>query len=330
MAAVRVAQTVELGAEFQFTFDLGDNWVHRCTVGEQLIDPMEQLGIRPPGPLPYWGWGSIPDQYGRRWAEDDGEQRPPRRPAQPHPMLLHAWPGRDQMPRLDLAEVRSAIAAHDSARFLASIAGRDIDDALQQIAEGIPSALGTRSEEAESVALSVINRLTMRGWDGDAVLADDLLARLRGEPLPGRAIPVDLDMLIDEMEGDPELSGVGYIDLTDGRVYPESSTDAAIAGEDSVIDVDSEPDRWLQFDRTGSHDAWRDMAAFTERQPPGTVHTELQGSIEGKGAFGRFRDAVHRHGLGDAWQVFSDDRRLGRARVLLADNGIRAIPRSSE
>ena len=27
----------------------------------------------PTGPLPYWGWGEIPDQYGRRTSDDDGE-----------------------------------------------------------------------------------------------------------------------------------------------------------------------------------------------------------------------------------------------------------------
>jgi hypothetical protein len=34
-------------------------------VGEVKVDPLEVLGIRPDVPLPYWGWGSIPDQYGR-------------------------------------------------------------------------------------------------------------------------------------------------------------------------------------------------------------------------------------------------------------------------
>jgi hypothetical protein len=56
-----------------YTFDMGDDWTHLCTVGEQRIDPMEMLGIIPTGPLPYWGWGEIPDQYGRRAPDDDGE-----------------------------------------------------------------------------------------------------------------------------------------------------------------------------------------------------------------------------------------------------------------
>ncbi|WP_190813396.1 IS1096 element passenger TnpR family protein [Saccharopolyspora pogona] len=61
------------GDQFVYTFDLGDRWAHLCTVAEQRIDPLEQLGIEPDQPLPYWGWGDIPDQYGRRWDTDDGE-----------------------------------------------------------------------------------------------------------------------------------------------------------------------------------------------------------------------------------------------------------------
>ena len=46
---------------------------HLCTVGEQRVDPVQALGIVPDAPLAYWGWGEIPDQYGRRTAGDDGE-----------------------------------------------------------------------------------------------------------------------------------------------------------------------------------------------------------------------------------------------------------------
>jgi hypothetical protein len=61
------------GEQLLYTFDMGDDWAHLCTVGEQRIDPLETLGIIPTGPLPYWGWGEIPDQYGRRTSDDDGE-----------------------------------------------------------------------------------------------------------------------------------------------------------------------------------------------------------------------------------------------------------------
>jgi hypothetical protein len=65
------------GEQFVYEFDLGDSWEHLCTVGEQRIDPLDVLGIEPDAPLPYWGWGAIPDQYGRRWDGDDGECPPP-------------------------------------------------------------------------------------------------------------------------------------------------------------------------------------------------------------------------------------------------------------
>ncbi len=63
---VKVARTLGAGAEFQFTFDLGDDWTHRCVVGREKVDPVEVLGVRPGVPLAYWGWGSMPDQYGRQ------------------------------------------------------------------------------------------------------------------------------------------------------------------------------------------------------------------------------------------------------------------------
>lgn len=61
------------GQQFVYVFDLGDDWTHLCTVADQRIDPLDTLGIVPQAPLPYWGWGSIPDQYGRRFDGDDGE-----------------------------------------------------------------------------------------------------------------------------------------------------------------------------------------------------------------------------------------------------------------
>jgi hypothetical protein len=121
-------------------------------------------------------------------------------------MVLGAWPAREQVPQLDMREVRASIATRDAARFLAAVKGRDVDDALQQIAPGVPMALEQRREDAEPVALSIINRLSWRGGDGDQALADDLLAALRGEALNGRVLSVDLEMLSSAREGDADQS----------------------------------------------------------------------------------------------------------------------------
>lgn len=93
----RVDETVRLGTlaaghQFVYVFDLGDDWAHLCTVADQRIDPQVSLGITPDSPLPYWGWGSIPDQYGRGWDGDDDETR---QPPDPHltdlPALHPGW-----------------------------------------------------------------------------------------------------------------------------------------------------------------------------------------------------------------------------------------------
>jgi hypothetical protein len=65
------------GEQFVYVFDLGDDWARLCTAGTQPIDPVEVPGIVPDQPLPYWGWGDIPDQYRRRWHGDDGQSPQP-------------------------------------------------------------------------------------------------------------------------------------------------------------------------------------------------------------------------------------------------------------
>lgn len=83
---------LNLGERFIYVFDLGDDWAHLCTVGQSHIDPVETFGIVPSGPLPYFGWGSIPDQYGRGWSGDDGETAPPADPERTDlPPLRQGW-----------------------------------------------------------------------------------------------------------------------------------------------------------------------------------------------------------------------------------------------
>jgi hypothetical protein len=53
------------GEVFEYEFDFGDGWLHRCTILESEVDPADVYGVRPKGPVAVWGWGSIPDQYGR-------------------------------------------------------------------------------------------------------------------------------------------------------------------------------------------------------------------------------------------------------------------------
>jgi Plasmid pRiA4b ORF-3-like protein len=68
------------GEQFAYLFDFGDDSAHLCTVATQRIDPLDEIGVVPSEPLPYFGWGNLPDQYGRRWDADDGESPEPKRP----------------------------------------------------------------------------------------------------------------------------------------------------------------------------------------------------------------------------------------------------------
>ena len=238
-------------------------------------------------------------------------------------MLSHGWPAHLRPQAPDLRELRAAIATRDPGRLQEAVEGRAIDDVLQQVGTGATMALDLGAEQVEPLALSVINRLQMRREEGDGVLAEDLLARLRHQPLAGRTVRVDLDMLAEELASDPTWSSGGYIDLDTGEVIGEGSTDAALVGEDAAVDVDSDPDRWLWFSVVGSRDGWQDMADYAGRQQDADLRARLERSIEGKGAFRRFRDIVQDEGLAEDWTSFSSDRRLGRARDLLAGMGIR-------
>jgi hypothetical protein len=82
-----------LEEQFAYTFDFGDGWTHLCRVGSERIDPVADVGLVPELPTAYFGWGTLPDQYGRRWSDDDGGEDP--LPSDPRgddlPPLLPVW-----------------------------------------------------------------------------------------------------------------------------------------------------------------------------------------------------------------------------------------------
>lgn len=69
--ALKVARAVSPGDRFSYTFDLGDEWRHGCEVLGEKADPhlLFEPGALPAIPVAIWGWGWIPDQYGRESEE---------------------------------------------------------------------------------------------------------------------------------------------------------------------------------------------------------------------------------------------------------------------
>jgi hypothetical protein len=322
---VKVAKTVIPGEGFKYIFDLGDDWTHACRV-EGKIDPLEAVGIVPPQPTPYFGWGEVPDQYGRRWEDDDGSAHPPIPPDIGHPMLDYGWPAVEapSFP-VDAVQLRGATARGDVGGIRAALEGKAIDDVLQLAGTAALVLLAVAPEQGEALAAGIVQRLRLRAVTGDEELAEHLLARLRGETGEGRELPVDLEELSMLLEGDPARDEGGYVDLESGDVVPRVATDAGLVGEDVAVNVGDDPDRWLYVPCEGSRAAWEDMRAYAAGLPESPLSDALLSAIEGKGAFRRFGEVVHREGWLTSWQAFRDDRKLGRARWFLAREGIRAV-----
>lgn len=62
---VEVLAALAPGDRFAYTFDLTEDWRHECRVLEETVDPFAVYGERPARPAITFGWGWIPDQYGR-------------------------------------------------------------------------------------------------------------------------------------------------------------------------------------------------------------------------------------------------------------------------
>lgn len=63
------------GARFTYTFDLGERWLHDCLVERSAVDPFETVGEEPDTPVAVFGWGMVPDQYGRLAEDDEGGEQ---------------------------------------------------------------------------------------------------------------------------------------------------------------------------------------------------------------------------------------------------------------
>ena len=321
----KVMRTVEAGAQFRYVFDLGDDWTHCCTVDAGHIDPADVLGVIPPAPMAYWGWGTIPDQYDRGWAEDDGEGSAPPRPPQAHAMLDGGWPGSGERPPLvNVDQLRVAAASRDVPGIVAALEGHDVSEVLQRAGSAVLVALRAAPDRVSSLAISLVQRLEMRSLPGDEELAQDLLAAVRRKSPPGQQLAVDLEELSGLLEGDPAGNEGGFLDLRTGEVIPTFMTDEMMVGADEALEVDAEPDRWLRVPCEGSRAGWEDMASYVAGVADSHLREQLERAIEGKGAYRRFRDLIGDTGLRQAWQDFADDRQMGRAREYLAERGIRA------
>jgi hypothetical protein len=222
----------------------------------------------------------------------------------------------------DITALRGAVYRGDGSVVVGIVRGRLPEESLQLVGDGLVDALAMGVPGAPELAAECSSALRRRGWQGDAELVDELQGALGpGSASQGfstlRPLPVDLEELGSELEGDPGNGGV-RIDLKTGYCWP--------AAYDGYEDDDEDDDHWLYLESLGSHQGYRDMEIFIGTLTDPDMIDRLQIAITGKGAFRRFKDVLSR------WPEemhrylrLADDRRRGRARVALADKGYRRI-----
>ena len=71
--AIGLGAALAAGDSFDYVFDFGDGWEHTCTVLRGDVDPVAESGRVPREIVPIFGWGVLPDQYGRT-RPDDGSR----------------------------------------------------------------------------------------------------------------------------------------------------------------------------------------------------------------------------------------------------------------
>jgi uncharacterized protein YciI len=215
----------------------------------------------------------------------------------------------------------------DAPDLAAALTRRPLDAVLQRAGTAVLGGLRTGTSELADQARRCAAGLRERGWDGDDLLAEELEQALgqRGGDTELVPVPVDLEELALVLDSDP-AEGEGALDPLTGEVLPaallefESSTKDDAFGEHRRLAV--VPD---------NRAAYQDMADFADTIASTGLRERLLRALRGRGAFGRFKNAVHDGGGDDlcAWTVFREERALGRARRWLAECGYRAEERGT-
>jgi uncharacterized protein YciI len=217
------------------------------------------------------------------------------------------------------------------------LASRPLEAVLQHAGQALLAELAGGSPGAESCARRCARGLQERSWEGDEQLALELRHALGEQVSAGEygvpAWPLDntgvnLAELADQLDGDPG-QGRGVVDLRTGMVWPPgiSDYDYDPPPELDQDSADYEEDRWLFFSPE-SGEGYRDMVDFTGHINHEQLRQRLLDALDGRGAFRRFRDVVH-SGPDEVvthWQIFRQERALGRARAWLAQHGYRPAP----
>lgn len=129
-----------------------------------------------------------------------------------------------------------------------------------------------------------------------------------------------IDLTNDIEESHEEMSA--YLDRETGEVVIFTDEDSRASEEEDGVENAPEwqkesielagrvladaTDRYLPLPTSFDAEEWSMMEKFTLTVTAEPARSVLESAIHGKGAFGRFKDAVHRYDLSKAWQALRD------------------------
>jgi hypothetical protein len=120
-------------------------------------------------------------------------------------------------------------------------------------------------------------------------------------------------------------TGELYGGTSDQIARTEEEDDALLNWEVEMIqrlrEIVNSPN-WLELPGRNSYDDYEIMERFCLVRCEGSLQEELLSAIKGRGAFGRFKDAIVCHGIRDAWHAFHRECLEEEAKAWLEANEI--------
>jgi hypothetical protein len=186
---------------------------------------------------------------------------------------------------------------------------------------------GEEGEPLASWAKAIVARGVRPAFEMEQVIPDADPEDWESDPIIDAAELNDLSALAEALD-DHAPGHDWYLDLVTGDVLPVFED-----FEDELLPVPreelEESPRFLNIPPRPSRDGWRDMADFVATVDDRALRQRLADAIEGKGAFGRFKQVLQSAPAErDRWFELEGERLEEEARAWLASEGIEAVPRA--
>jgi hypothetical protein len=302
--AVRLAR-LRAGETFVYEPDADGGWRYACTVGPAPVVPdlfdAPETPIDPvPGtPLVIHAWGALPE------AEDAPDPSAAGAGAFGLGAALFGTAAGGPWDEDGSARLRRALDVGDVIAIVALLAKHDPMEVAHHVGPTLARALADGHPGAREAAVPLVGALAERGWPGDEELAADLAGVDALDPSP-----VDLATLAAVLDGPGERSTAWRLDVETGRLTPPPAAPS--------------PGRTIPVVGLGPRPALDDLLDYVGLDRDGlpgrmadSAPRELWDPLEEV----LLRSPEHRV----RWTLFAQERRLGRARRWLAEQGLRPV-----